>query len=150
MVIMIIEEKYISKKIKKDLLKKKFEKWNKETIELLIYVFNDKKYTKYYDINLHLLDEYIKWYSKNIDYVDKNEMYDFDKLINLYITIKANTYKNYNFDYSTMLSNDKIFKSTDEIKFYFTKETNTKKLDLPIDNAQYCPMFWLNNFFLVF
>ena len=98
-------EKYIKKRINKELIKKKFEEWNKDTILFLTFIYKNRTYTKFYDINLLLLEDYIKWYKKNGTIQD---MYSFDKLTGLYLYIKEDLFYSKNNDYSYFLNNEKI------------------------------------------
>lgn len=98
-----MELEYIKNKIKKELLKVKFKNWNKDTIIFLVYVFNDIKYSEFYEVNLLLLDDYIKWYQKNNTL---NDMYTIDKLIKLYCLIKEDLYYEKTNDYTYFLNND--------------------------------------------
>jgi hypothetical protein len=110
-------EKYIKKRINKELIKKKFEDWNKNTILFLIFIYKNSIYSKFYDINLLLLEDYIKWYKKNGTIQD---MYSFDKLTGLYLYIKEDLFYSKNNDYSYFLNNEKISNSLmDDIYSYF-------------------------------
>jgi len=102
------EEKYMKKRIKKELTKKPIDEWNKESINFLTYIYKYPKYNKLYDSNLLLLDKYIKWYKikENKELVHDN-MYNIDKLIKLYVMIKEDIYYEYNYDYTHFLNNDK-------------------------------------------
>ena len=100
-----MENKYIKKRIKKELLKKPFDEWNKESIIFLTYIYKFPKYNKFYDANLILLDNYIKWYKiKENNHCVKNNMYNINKLIKLYIMIKEDTYNDLNYDYAYFLN----------------------------------------------
>ena len=102
------EEKYMKKRIKRELIKKPIDEWNKESIHFLIYIYKYPKYNKLYDSNLLLLDKYIKWYKikENKELVQDN-MYNIDKLIKLYVMIKEDIYYEYNYDYTHFLNDDK-------------------------------------------
>jgi hypothetical protein len=112
------ELKYLEKKIKKKLIKKNFSKWNKESICLLISIFENSKYKELYDLNLILFDDYINWYKKNT-YI--SDQYSLEKLIDLYCLIKTNTYKNIYISYDKFLENkeeDSKINSFWDIYFY--------------------------------
>jgi Fe2+ transport system protein B len=97
-----MEEKYMKRKIKKELIKKKFNKWNKESINLLVYVYQSNKYESFFEINTLLLDDYIKWYKNQpINY----DMYNFNTLVKLYCMIKEDLFYNRRFDYMPFLMN---------------------------------------------
>ena len=97
----------MKKRIKKELIKKPLDEWNKESIIFLIYIYKYPKYNKFYDSNLLLLDNYIKWYKikENNDLV-KDNMYNIDKLIKLYVMIKEDIYYEYNYDYIHLLNDE--------------------------------------------
>lgn len=127
-----MEEKYVKRKIKKELLKKKFENWDKESIIFLTYVFTNKKYESYHEINLLLLDDYIKWYKKND--INKNNMYDLDKLINLYCLIKEDLLYERSNDYTNFLNNNIKNEKTccfGDIYYYFLHD-NLYSLNLGV------------------
>ena len=88
-----MEIEYIEKKIKNELINKDFKLWNKESIDLLLSVFENEKYNKFFNINLLLLDDYIKWYSKNKDEIIDN--YSLENLQGNHTLIKNNINCNY-------------------------------------------------------
>ena len=96
-----MEEKYIQKRIKRELLKKDFNEWNKESIQFLVSVYKYDKYKKFYESNLLLLDNFIKWYKKN-KIID---MFSLDKLIQLSCIIKEDLLYEKNYDYNFVLYN---------------------------------------------
>lgn len=114
-----MEEKYIKRKIKKELIKKKFNKWNKESINLLVYVYKSNKYESFFEINTLLLDDYIKWYKEQpINY----DMYKFNTLVNLYCMIKEDLYYNRRFDYMPFLINEdkpKVIENNSPVDIFF-------------------------------
>jgi hypothetical protein len=81
-----MEIEFIENKIKNEILNNKFEDWNKNTIDLIISIFEINIYYKYYHIIYITLNDYIKWYQKNDKF--KNEIYNLDKLIILRDNIK--------------------------------------------------------------
>jgi hypothetical protein len=94
-----MEKRYIENKIKSELLEKKFNDWTFETIDFLIYIYDFDEYYSYYNMNLLLLEDYIKWYEQNSTEIN-NKMYSLEKLYQLVIEIKknlnvSNYYKNY-------------------------------------------------------
>lgn len=110
-----MEEKYIQKRIKKELLKKDFNEWNKESIQLLISVYKYDKYKKFYESNLLLLDNFIKWYKKN-KIVD---MFSLDKLIQLSCIIKEDLLYEKNYDYNFVLYNTVKSFDNDTTELFF-------------------------------
>lgn len=114
-----MELKYIKNKIKRELLKKSFEDWNKESIIFLVYIFNNIKYSIFYEINLLLLDDYIKWYQKNNNL---NDMYTVDKLIKLYCLIKEDLYYEKTNDYTYFLNEDTHIDKEEVTKEEVSKE----------------------------
>jgi hypothetical protein len=61
-----MEIEYIEKKIRDNLINKDFEEWNRESIDFLLSIYSNQ-YQSFYKINLLLLEDYIRWYSKNKD-----------------------------------------------------------------------------------
>ena len=99
----IMDEKKMEKNVKKKLLKKDFKKWDKESINFLISVYKDEKFNSFYELNILLLDDYIKW--RIINSTDKN-MYNLNKLIDLYCLIKKDIYSGKTNDYELFLKDD--------------------------------------------
>jgi len=98
-----MDEKKMEKNIKKKLLKKDFKKWDKKSILFLISVYKDEKFNSFYELNILLLDDYIKW--RVINSTDK-DMYNLNKLINLYCLIKKDIYCGKTNDYELFLKDD--------------------------------------------
>lgn len=106
---MDIEIEYIEKKIKNELIDKDFNDWNKESILFLSSIFEFKKYSKLYDLNLILLNDYIKWYQKKFDNNETIEkMYNIELLKKLYNLIKEDIHYNENYNYESFLNENKI------------------------------------------
>jgi hypothetical protein len=77
-----MEIEYIEKKIRDNLINKDFEEWNKESIDFLLSIFSNN-YQSFYKINLLLLEDYIRWYSrKNIE-IDNYSLEDIQFQYNL-------------------------------------------------------------------
>ena len=131
-----MELKYIKSKIKKELLKKKFKNWNKDTIIFLIYIFNNLKYSEFYEVNLLLLDDYIKWYQKNNTL---NDMYTLDKLIKLYCLIKEDLYYEKTNDYTYFL-NDESDKEEVIKKELYKEELSLTDFYLYFINQKFCSL----------
>lgn len=131
-----MELEYIKNKIKKELLKKKFKNWDKDTIIFLIYVFNNLKYSEFYEVNLLLLDDYIKWYQKNNTL---NDMYTIDKLIKLYCLIKEDLYYEKTNDYIYFLNDD--FDKEEVIKKeLYKEELSLNDFYLYFINQKFCSL----------
>ena len=96
-----MEKKYIKKRIKKELIKKNFSEWNKESIQLLTHVYKYNEYNNFYESNLLLLDNYIRWYKKSNK--KPTDMYALDKLICLSCLIKEDLFYEKNYDYNSVL-----------------------------------------------
>lgn len=108
-----MEKKYIQNKLKKELLNKEFKFWNYDTIDFLIYIYDFDEYYLYYNMNLLLLEDYIKWYEENSSEININ-MYSLEKLCQLRDKIKndlniSNCYKNFlnnkNIKYESIFDN---------------------------------------------
>ena len=111
-----MELEYLEKKIKKNLVKKNFRKWNKKSIHFLVSIYENEKYKEFYDFNLILLDDYIIWYKKN-SYI--NDQYSLDKLIDLYCLISNNVYKNIYTNYIPFLEDRELTKKDSFWDIYF-------------------------------
>jgi hypothetical protein len=98
-------DEYIDKKIKTELVEKDFHKWNKESIIFLVSIFEYKKLNSFYDFNLILLNDYIKWYKNYLNNDTKNniDMYNLESLINLYSLIKHDIRNEQNYNYEDIL-----------------------------------------------
>jgi len=99
-----MEKIYIENRIKSELLDKEFKDWTCETIDFLMNIYDFDQYHPYYNMNLLLLEDYIKYYEEN----EFNEnillfterKYSLDKLYKLRDQIKkdlniSNYYKNF-------------------------------------------------------
>jgi hypothetical protein len=72
---------YIEKKIKKNLINKKFKKWDKDTIDYMITIYEINYFS---NIRIHiylLLNDYINWLNKNNK--TNINIYNINDLINL-------------------------------------------------------------------
>lgn len=98
-----MEEEYIEKKIKDQLINKEFKLWDKESIDFLLYIFEYEKYNMFYNVNLMLLDDYIKWYTKNINETPNN--YSLENLKYIFCLINADIYNNVHYNYIKTLNN---------------------------------------------
>jgi len=98
-----MEEEYIEKKIKDQLINKEFKLWDKESIDFLLSIFEYEKYNMFYNINLMLLDDYIKWYTKNINEISNN--YSLKNLKYIYCIINEDIYNNVHYNYIKTLNN---------------------------------------------
>jgi hypothetical protein len=98
-----MEEKYIEKKIKDQLINKDFKLWDKESIDFLLSIFEYEKYNMFYNINLMLLDDYIKWYSKNNH--ENSNNYSVPNLKYIYCLINEDIYHNVHYNYIKTLNN---------------------------------------------
>lgn len=98
-----MEIKYAKNKIKNELIKKDFKQWNKDSIILLVSIFQYNQCKELFTINLMLLDDYIKWYCKyeNFELLDQ---YNIDILVNLQKLIKDDLYHNENYNYEIYLN----------------------------------------------
>ena len=114
-------DEYIEKKIKTELLEKDFIKWNKDSIIFLVSIFEYKKLNSFYDFNLILLNDYIKWYknylntnndtkkdtnndTNNDTKDDKIDMYKLELLTNIYSLIKDDIKNQQNYNYEDILN----------------------------------------------
>jgi len=97
-----MEEEYIEKKIKDQLINKEFKLWDKESIDFLLSIFEYEKYNMFYNINLMLLDDYIKWYTKNINETSNN--YSLENLKYIFCLINTNIYNNVHYNYIKTLN----------------------------------------------
>jgi len=93
-----MEKIYIENRINSELLNKEFKDWTYETIDFLVYIYDFDQYYPYYNMNLLLLEDYIKWYLENSTKVN-NKIYSLEKLCQLRDQIKkdlniSNYYKN--------------------------------------------------------
>jgi len=105
-----MENEYIEKKINDQLLNKDFELWDKESIDFLISIFEHEKYNVFYDVNLLLFDDYIKWYTNKINENEELENtiinnYPLDKLKYIYHLINIDIYNNIHYNYVKILNN---------------------------------------------
>jgi hypothetical protein len=143
-----MEIKYLEKKIKKNLIKKKFKNWNKESINFLASIYNSSKYHELYDLNLILLDDYISWYKKNNNVT---EQYSLEKLIDLYCLINTNIYKNIYIDYKDFLMN-KIDNNTENRTDNSTNNSTNNSTDNSTDNKtdNKKETVWDLSFFIIF
>ena len=114
---MEIEIEYIEKKIKKELIDNDFNNWNKESILFLSSIFEFKKYNKLYDLNLILLNDYIKWYEKNTEQKIES-MYNIELLKKLYILIKEDILYNEHYNYENFLNENKIENISNNKNYY--------------------------------
>lgn len=111
-----MEVEYIQNKIKNELVNKDFEDWTKDSINFLASIFEFPKYKALYDVNIILLNDYIKWYKK-INNTNK-EMYSLNILTMLYCLINRDLYHNENHNYNNTLNNSKdiVFSLTDMLQ----------------------------------
>jgi hypothetical protein len=105
-----MENEYIEKKIKDQLVNKDFELWDKESIDFLISIFEHEKYNTFYDINLLLFDDYIKWYTNKINENESLENkvinnYPLENLKYVYHLINIDIYNNIHYNYVKILNN---------------------------------------------
>lgn len=115
-----MEKKYIEDRIKIELLNKEFKDWTYETIDFLVYIYDFDQYQPYYNMNLLLLEDYIKWYQENSTELN-NQIYSLEKLHQLSTQIKkdlnvSNYYKNFLNNNIKEKINNSIF---DNIYFVF-------------------------------
>lgn len=120
-----MEEEYIQKKIKDKLINVEFKNWNKESINFLLSIFEFEKYSSLYSVNLMLLDDYILWYKDNTD--SKFNMYELDKLRNIYCVLNEDIYYNVHYNYINIINDTKrllpfnlseLFKYLSECNFF--------------------------------
>jgi hypothetical protein len=108
-----MEEEYIEKKIKEQLINKDFKLWDKESIDFLLSIFENEKYNMFYNVNLMLLNDYIQWYSKNNNINDnvnnnineKCNHYSLENLKYIYCLVNEDIYNNVHYDYIKTLNN---------------------------------------------
>ena len=91
-----MEREYIQKKIKSELISTDFKNWNKESIHLLVYVFEFDFLSDLYNLNLLLLKDYIDWCKKNIGCHESihDDIYQVFELENIYSKIISFDYNN--------------------------------------------------------
>jgi predicted XRE-type DNA-binding protein len=105
---------YLEKEIKNNLINKDFIDWNKDSIYLLLSVYENKEpeYKDFQKINLVLLDRYISWYKKvqNRIIINSYEQYSLEDLEYISSLIKYDIIpQNYN----------KILYKMQNIPFYY-------------------------------
>ena len=109
-----MEIEYIYKKIKDNLINIEFKNWTKESIHFLVSIFEFKKYDSLYDLNLLLLNDYINWQKKSDistrNRKKNNNIYNLDKLMNIYCIINENIYYGEYCNYITILMDSKLRK----------------------------------------
>jgi len=106
-----MEREYIQKKIKSELISTDFKNWNKESIHLLVYVFEFDFLSDLYNLNLLLLKDYIDWCKKNIGCHESihDDIYQVFELENIYSSINKNILeKRYNINYVFILKRKSI------------------------------------------
>jgi len=164
-----MEKSYIENKILKELINNNHENWNKESIDLLLYIFEFEFLSNMHNLGLILLKDYILWYKNNLSLkcsesdFDMN-LYKLEDLENIYSKIDnnllENKYENYikilkksnknnlenniNIDEGN-LGNINLQNNNSSIKSL----TNTKKEDnLYYNTSNYCkcPVFYLEDF----
>jgi len=97
-------ETTIEQKIKEDLINKEFKDWDKRSINFLISIFEFEKYNTIYNVNLLLLDNYIKWYKKEKNKEKNEKMYKIENLEYIYILINNKIYYGLTEDYIKILN----------------------------------------------
>lgn len=98
-----MEKEYLEKKIKNDLINKDFKDWCKESVDLLVSIFQFEKCNSFFTINLLLLKDYISWIKKNNIETNEN-VYTVDTLTKLYNTISQNIQNNKYTNYDEILN----------------------------------------------
>lgn len=115
-----MEEEFIQNKIKNELVNKNFENWTKDSINFLASIFEYPKYNSFYDVNIMLLDDYIKWYKKtdNSKKINNNDTYPLNTLMLLYCLINRDVYHNEHYNYNNTLNNSKeiVYSLTDMLQ----------------------------------
>lgn len=106
----------LEKKIKKKLVNKKFNKWNKKSILFLVSIFENPKNNKWFDNILVIFDEYIRWYKEN-NYI--TDQYSLPVLIDLYCLINTNLYKGISMNYIDYLDKKPISENDSIFDIYF-------------------------------
>jgi len=113
----------IEKQIKKELINKEFKNWNKSSINFLISIFEFEKYNHLYNINLMLLDNYIKWYKKEYNGENNEIMYKIENLEYIYCLINNEMYYNIKDNYIKILTkiedNQSYFYILNKIKYLY-------------------------------
>ena len=100
-----MEEEYIEKKIKEQLINKDFKLWDKESIDFLLSIFENEKYNMFYNVNLMLLNDYIQWYSKNDNVNEKCNNYSLENLKYIYCLVNEDIFNNVHYNYIKTLNN---------------------------------------------
>ena len=90
------------------IINNEYHKWDRDTINCILEIFEHKRYNKLYNINLNILNNYIEWYKKN--YLDN--MYKLENLMQIYCYINEDIYFNRNYNYIKIL-NDMEIKDND-------------------------------------
>ena len=118
----------IKHSIKKNLIDKDFIKWNKESINLLVSIFEYNEYKELYNSNLELLDKYIIWMKdNNFDKFEFKNRYSYDILVELYTLIKRDLYYDIKYNYIKQLNNFEQYsnKNINSFEQYSNKNINS-------------------------
>jgi hypothetical protein len=133
-------EEYIEKKINDELIKKDFKLWNKESIDFLLFIFEYKKYNVFHNVNLILLNDYIKWYSENM--IEDPNIYSLENLKHIYSLIKEDISNNIYYNYVKILNKLNNVSTNDNINNEYTLENILKYiLNLVKDPNYYVLIF---------
>ena len=116
-------ETTIQQKIKKDLINKEFKDWDKTSINFLISIFEFEKYNSIYNVNLLLLNDYIRWYKKTYNGENNEKMYKIENLEYIYCLINSQIYYGLTEDYIKILNkieeNPYYYNILDKIKYIY-------------------------------
>ena len=116
-----MEKNYIENKILTQIINKDHQSWNKESIDLLIYVFEFEFLSDMHNLCLMLLKDYILWYKENLSLkcsestMDK-DLYKLEDLEEIYQKIDNNLIENKYENYVKYLKKKTVSKNDNNIK----------------------------------
>ena len=136
-----MEKNYIENKILNEIINKEHQNWNKDSINLLLYVFEFEFLSDMHNLCLMLFKDYLLWYKDNLSIkcsesdMDK-ELYKLEDLEIIYKKIDENLLLN-------KYENYVLYLKKKELKSQYNKNNE----NTPIQSKCGCPMLLIEDFF---
>ena len=90
----------IEELIKQELVNKEYNEWTKDSILLLLSIFEKKEYTCMREVGILLFEQYIAWYKQ---YPSHENMYTLQSLESIYVLVVRDVYLHEYYTYEDLL-----------------------------------------------
>ncbi len=110
-----MEKKFLQKKIKEYFINKKFQEWNKETVDYLLMLIKINEYKEYHNMLFLLLNDYLLWLKNNNNDINNTDDINDTNSIDKYTYEDVLNFKN---DLHDKLYNQVIEKDDNRDRIY--------------------------------